>query len=198
MNTNMYLLSIIPNQQIRLLLQDLRHSLYRECGIASALALEPIIPVTILNHKPEKDKVMRLLTPADSERIAPPVFTLASAAVCEGHIFIDILEAGTVRQIRERIAPLHADESEPIGPFPLYPGLFTACIEGRNKEEVLDFLRTELSRRSSVDGDRGTGIQWKSSRIGLYSLSFRTETEQWWDGAQWGLEWQFPFRKWIM
>ena len=198
MNTNMYLLSIIPNQQTRLMLQDLRHSLYRVCGIASALALEPVIPVTILNHKPEKDKVMRLLTPSDSETIAPPVFTLTSAAVYEGHIFIEIIEDGTVRQIRERIAPLHADETEASGPFPLYPGLFTACIEGMDEEEPLNFVQTELTRRSSMDRDRETGLQWKSSRIGLYSLSFRTDNEQWWDGVQWGLEWQFPFRKWII
>lgn len=197
MNTNMYLLSIIPNQQTRLVLQDLRHSLYRVCGIASALALEPFIPVTILNHKPQKDKVMRLLTPSDSERIAPPVFTLGSAAVREGHIFIDILEAGTVQQIRERTSPLHADEAEPSGPFPPYPGLFTASTEGRNEKEILDYLLAELSRRSSVDRDRGTGIQWKSSRIGLYSLSFRSDSETWWDGVQWAIEWQFPFRKWI-
>lgn len=198
MNTNMYLLSIIPNQQTRLLLQDLRHSLYRACGIASALALDPIIPVTILNHKAKKDKVMQLLTPADSERISTPVFNLASAAVKEGHIFIDILEAGTVRQIRERTSPLHADEAEPSGPFPLYPGLFTASTEGRNEKEILDHLLAELSRRSSMNRDRGVGIQWKSSRIGLYSLSFRSDSGKWWDGVQWALEWQFPFRKWII
>ncbi|MFO7730510.1 MAG: hypothetical protein R6V86_07075, partial [Spirochaetia bacterium] len=45
MTREFYLLSIIPNQHTRLKLQSLRHRLFQQHGLASALVFEPVIPL---------------------------------------------------------------------------------------------------------------------------------------------------------
>src|SRR6056297_273155 len=45
MKQKFYLISIIPNQQALLALQELRSRLFHEFGLVSAMAFEPVIPL---------------------------------------------------------------------------------------------------------------------------------------------------------
>lgn len=182
MKTDNYLLALIPNQQTRLKLQELRRSVFRNFGILSALSLEPLIPVSILSHKAEKDKIIRALSPENDTAAAPPKFTLSSAIHEGEYIFIDIMEKRTLSSIRDR---LHEYSVKTTWTFPVYPGLFIAHHEGLPFGEILSFLDTS-----------GTGpIEWSSSRAALYSISFPAGSTAWWEEVQWTMEWQFPFRK---
>lgn len=182
METDYYLLAVIPNQQARLALQKTRRALYRTFGLISALALEPVIPITILNHKLQKDKVMSLLTPTETENVKTPSFSLTGVSLVDNFIFLDIAETDIVRPLRRQL-----QEFEMAGevPVPLHTGLFFAHCEGEKSSEIIGFLQN-----SSV-----LTQDWDSSRIGLYELSLNRKDPELWDGASWGLIWQFPFRK---
>jgi len=182
METDYYLLAIIPNQQARLALQKTRRTLYQAFGLISALALEPVIPITILNHKLQKDKAMSLLTPPETENVKTPSFSLTGVSLEENFIFLDIAETEIVHPLRRLLKEFEMEGEIPV---PRHTGLLLAHCEGKKSSEIFGFLQN-----SSV-----LSQHWNSSRIGLYELSLDRKNPELWDAVSWGLIWQFPFRK---
>ena len=69
MERKFYLLSIIPNQQVRLELQSLRQRLFRDLGLASALAFEPVIPLAWCAERLDSAAFARFAGPASKSPV---------------------------------------------------------------------------------------------------------------------------------
>jgi hypothetical protein len=177
MRKQVYLTALVPNQHTLLALQQIRWKLYRDRGLASALAFEPVIPITSVPYPVEKDKTIRLLTPPSDGTAPPPPLSTGGFVEVSDHLFLAVDRPELIREIRES---LRAYPPADLCPLPLYSGLFMA----RREVPEEDFSRAPGK------------ISWRSNRIGLYELSFEAEQGPWWDGLEWRLIWQFPFRKW--
>lgn len=183
MKKQISLIVLVPNQHTRLRLQQLRRDLYRNHGFASALAFEPVIPLTSVPRNPEKNKVIQLLTPLPADTVPVPPISVTGFSQASKHIFLRIDCPDLIRDIRRNLSGLTVAD---LCPIPLYPGVFMAEGNGIFK------TAGESSRPELPEG----GLTWNSNRIGLYELFFDDEKEKWWDGLEWSMVWQFPFRKW--
>lgn len=198
MRKQISLIALVPNQHIRLKLQQLRRDLFRDSGFASALAFEPIIPLTSVPRIPEKNKVIQLLTPPPAETVRVPPISVTGIAQASNHFFLRIDRPELIEELREKLSvlsllsvPGELSEAEAC-PLPLYPGVFIA------QRNIVSETAGEpgATGKSSKPELPEAGLTWNSNRIGLYELSFDEEEGAWWDGLEWSMVWQFPFRKW--
>jgi len=185
-----YLLALVPNQQVRFQLQDLRHKLYQKFGLISALALEPMMPLCILYQIRQKDKIISLLSPPEQSPVKTPSFSLTEPVLSAEYLFLGLEDTAETTAIKKALKHISAEEtalSEKIEhpAFPLSPGLFLAHMEGQNFPAADRFIRAELQ----------LPFRWKSSRIVLYSVAADFSRDSWWEGIQWNMVWQFPFKK---
>ncbi len=205
MTREFYLLSIIPNQHTRLKLQSLRHRLFQQHGLASALAFEPVIPLAWFEAPVDSGGYARFSTgtagldnaAAESTGEAlqlpgTPRVELREPMLRAGHLYISvvvqpenllqelILAAG---QSPIPASPAHdSPVSEAAGspPFPAAEGIFLAA----NEADIGEFIQYFSAERSL-----------ESTRIGMYSMRFSPDFRRWWEHVEWALEWKIQLRR---
>lgn len=177
------IIALVPNQTTRLQLQSIRHIMFQKKGIASALAWDAAIPLYEPATAPSKDRVMQLLEPGPGTVRRSPVFHTGAPVLTGSHLFLAAEPSEPLVQLKTALAGLPRGQNSP---FPMEVGLFFCEKESEETEAVGQILRKEPS----------LPLQWKSSRIALYTIRYDTESRYWWDGAEWDELWQFPIRRW--
>jgi hypothetical protein len=206
MERKFYLLSIILNQQARLELQKLRRRLFRELGLASALAFEPIIPLAWCSERPDSAAFARFAGPEDLDRAAGGPARGGPPKIATG----GLKRVGDALFLEATVSPEHALESllTPLSEtpaqkgnlfgldappglpglprpfFPVTPGIFLAAREFGAAAETAAMRCADWAPAQQ---------SWTSSRIGLFSVS--SATEPWWQGVEWGLEWKIQLKQ---
>ncbi len=188
-----YLLSIILNQQARLELQSLRQRLFRELGLASALAFEPVIPLAWCSKPPDSAPFARFAGKEAGTKAAKctnknagvPRIETGNLTLTDEALFLEavIEPEHTFGSVRSAIP----DSSVLTAPsdclFPVEAGIFLAAHEFNPPERPWTGLHALLP----------PGRVWSSTRIGAYTL--KTRGDPWWQHVEWSLDWKIQLKQ---
>lgn len=211
-----YLLSVIPNQQVRLELQRLRQQLFRELGLASAQAFEPVIPLAWCGERPDSAAFARFAGPGGGIRPAggmessgptssgpvaagPPRIEAAGLKTAGEALFLEVtvapeqafdnLQAPLAENPEQnfgRAGPAEFHESSGL-PAPFFPVTAGIFLAAR------EFDHPAEEAAALIEGWVPALQSWSSSRIGLFSM--RSISEPWWQHVEWALEWKIQLKQ---
>ena len=126
--------------------RELQSSLYRQCGLASALALPAVIPLCFVkpNRIPEKAGALREHLRRAVGREAP-YLTSGAVAVCGDFLFWDLAPRRELQRLQRscekvftaaELLPADPQASVQPDPFPVARGFFLCSLQGRSRGRV--------------------------------------------------------------
>ncbi len=185
MTREFYLLSIILNQQARLELQALRQRLFRELGLASALAFDPVIPLAWCSAPPDSAPFARFAAKppvqgAGEFRIEPGTLKLNKDAL---FLEVSIEPAHTAGSLQAALPDSSVLAAPSDGLFPVEAGIFLGANEFSSAQQPPVELHTFSP----------SGRVWKSARIGAYSIGINGDP--WWQHVEWSLDWKIQLKQ---
>ncbi|MFW5712017.1 MAG: hypothetical protein ACOC7X_09900 [Spirochaetota bacterium] len=185
MTREFYLLSIFLNQQARLELQTRRQRLFRELGLTSALAFEPVIPLAWCSAPPDSAPFARFAGKPTVKGTGGPIIETGKLKLTGEALFLEVTigpphTAGSLRAALPDSSVLAAP-SECL--FPVEAGIFLAAHEFSPAEQP-------PARQFALIPPKRV---WNSSRIGAYTI--RTTGDPWWQHVEWSLDWQIQLKR---
>lgn len=203
----LHILALKPNQTRLLSLMERRNYFYHSFGLSSALAFEPVIPISVCAIQAERASAAPGETPFEKELFidfsrsregadAPPVLTFSPLERFWNTYYYPLTTSRvweTFTSMLEKEQKTGEPSISPVSsvqPIPPFPGIFVAAEEGAADGHGAAIVEGGLES-SAPEFNETAPEPWRNYKLALFELQVQLDNNgKWWDSCSWYKVWE--------
>ncbi|MFP4179477.1 MAG: hypothetical protein ACLFSA_05425 [Spirochaetaceae bacterium] len=215
----LHILALKPNQTRLLSIREKRNCFYRRFGLSSALAFEPVIPVSVCTIEEDADTTAPRGTPFKKKLFTgfsrsgkgadgPPVLNFSSLQRHKSAYFYPLSPTriwetfNSVLEEEHRAGELSVSSVSSVSPvspassfqpIPPFPGIFVAAAEEETAAGQEPTVAEASLNSVGPEFDKAAGAPepWRNYKLALFELQGQLGNDgKWWDGCSWCEVWE--------